>query len=260
MLKHRICRRAAMLLFLSVSFHITALPSINDFLTADQQNTLSREGEITLFHFDDTEPQLIPETSHAPVLRKILEDLGGNFSIEGIFFIPGEGAKDKDGELLKIANTLSAVSHLQGLEYYSASRGEMRLLFEECYRIESPDKNIPLKDLHFDTLPDASSFYIHQKDLTFGSNRSSVDILSGRDDFFMSMKNTTNMKYSGLVRIIDKGNFHTGVLVVPVEEGILYYGEMTAKTLGLSFVVEKASKSFYNRMKALFSWFSEEYK
>ncbi len=252
-------KAAAALLFFAALFTLSPLPSVNDFLSSEQEETLSREGEITLFHFGDTTPRLMPETSHASLMKQILADMEGNFSIEGLFFIPGKGEDDREAQLLRILNILSSVSRLQGLEYFSASRGEMRLLFEECHRIEDPDHDRPLADLKFATLPDATSFYIHQKDLTFGANRSSVDILTGRDDLFMSMRNTTNMRYSGLLRIIDKGNFHTGVLVIPVEEGILYYGEMTARTLNVGFVVEKASNSFYNRMKALFTWFSAEY-
>ncbi len=248
---------AALLLFLFIPF-LSALPSISDFLTDEERAELNGNGEITLFHFEDTEPELMPEISHSAELRSQLAQLGGNFSIEGIFFIPER--EQNDDEILLILNILSRVSRLEGLQYYSASREEMRLLFEECWRIEDPKSKEPLEDLQFTSLPEETTFYIHQKDLTFGSNRSAVEIKTSKDSLLMSMENTTNMKINGVLRVMDKGNFHTDVMVIPTEEGILYYGVMTAKTLGLSFIVDKASQSFYNRMKALFNWFSAEYE
>ncbi|MDC7218572.1 MAG: hypothetical protein PQJ59_01455 [Spirochaetales bacterium] len=244
-------------LLLSAGLH--ALPSLGDFLSDEERARLNGQGEITLFHYDETEPQMIPDVAQAGELKKELEDLSGNFAIEGIFFIPRTDRLSEEEELLNIMNILSRISSLEGLEYYSASRGEMRLLFEECWRLEDLEGDRVLEDLHHDTLPERSSFYMHQKDLTFGANRSAVTMTSNGETLLMSMKTMTNMKYNGLVRVIKEGNFYTGVLVIPVEEGILYYGTMSARTLQVGLVVNKASKSFYNRMKALFFWFSEQY-
>jgi hypothetical protein len=242
-----------------ISYCLSALPSIGDFLSEEEITLLKEEGEITLFQYKETEPQLIPEVSQTSSLKADLTDLGGNFSIEGLFFIPVEEVIKEDSLILNSLNILSSVSTLEGLQYYSASRGEIRLLFEECWRIKDENSEEPIGDLHFSSLPEKASFFIHQKDLTFGSNSSAVTIITEDDCLFMSMKNLTKMRYNGVVKVINKGDFYTGVLVIPVEEGILYYGTMTAQTMNIGILMDKASKSFYNRMKALFNWFSAAY-
>ncbi|MDC7219506.1 MAG: hypothetical protein PQJ59_06165 [Spirochaetales bacterium] len=245
---------------LLVASTLSALPSLTDFLSDEQRAQLNGTGEITQFHFEDTTPALMPQVSQTATLEKQLAELEGNFSIEGIFFVPDRSEASNEDKILEILNILSRVSRLEGLQYYSASREEMRLLFEECWRIEDEDSDAPLEDLQFTSLPDKTTFHIHQKDLTFGANKMSVDITTAEDCLFMAMQNTTRMKYNGLIRVINKEKFHTDVLVIPVEEGILYYGSMTAKTMNIGVLKNKASKSFYNRMKALFYWFSDEYE
>jgi hypothetical protein len=240
---------------------LSALPSINDFLSFDEYMTIINEGEVTLFHFEDTTPQLMPSIPQAEELKDLLKGKSPNFAIEGLFFIQTLNREsNREEDLTNIVNILSSVSSLQGLEYFSASRNEMRLLFEECWRIDNAEDRTPLADLSFTELPGQVEYTIHQKDLTFGANLSHVEISSSPESLLMTMTNLTNMKYDGWLKVIDRGNFQTGVLVIPVEEGILYYGVMSAKTLGLGFIVNKASNSFYNRMKALFIWFNEMYQ
>lgn len=245
-------------LILALAPALSALPSVHDFLDFNTFRDIINEGEVTRFQYDADQPVLLPETPQAAVLKGEWEKLEPNFSIEGLFFI--QQSRRGENQMLTILNIFSSVSTLEGLEYYSASRGEMRLLFEECWRIEDLEDRKRTEDILFTSLPDKAVFHIHQKDLTFGENLSTLSLESSPDSLYMMIRNETPMKYDGWLKLIEPDHFITAALVIPVEEGILYYGTMAARTLGFKFVAKKASRSFYNRMKALFSWFDAIYR
>ena len=46
------------------------------------------------------------------------------------------------------------------------------------------------------------------------------------------------------------------LIVIPTDKGILFYGVCGAKTVKMKALEERASKSFYNRVKALYGWYT----
>lgn len=250
----------ALLLMCLIIVPLTGAPSLESLLNGDSSTAekLERGEEVTLFHQEEFIPQLVPESLFSGMLLKKTEELNPNMAIEGLYFLPLDQIGEK--ELLNVVNTLCSISSLQGLEYYSASRGVMRLLFEESFRIDNPKDKNPLPDLHFDSLPSEVSMDIHQKDLTFHNNESRLQLYPMKEVVYMEQVNHGPMRYNGLIRVIAPGNFQTRVLVIPCEEGLLYYGIMAADTLNIKAFKERANNSFYNRMKALSGWFFSQFE
>ncbi len=241
------------------------LPSLNNVLPSispADRSVLMNDGELLRFHGDGVSPGLLPNNSlTAGIARKMIAgDL--NIGIEGLFFTPFDELPKKyremtpDNRKLTLYNILRSVSTLQGLEYYSASREEMRLLFEESWTIadlKKPKEALP--DSIVSTIPAEDTILIHQKDKSFSKNQSSMTFHAGPNAFAAEIINLTPMRYKGLIRIADPGNMQIHLMVIPVEEGLLMYGTMSAKTLSVKAFLERAEDSFTNRVIALTGWY-----
>ncbi len=242
-----------------------SLPNLNDVLPsiseADRASLLS-DGELLRFHPDGVSPGLLPNTDlTAGIARQIIAgDL--NIGIEGLFFT---GAGDlpsgytnmtaTDRELI-LYNIFRSVSTLQGLEYYSASRDEMRLLFEESWVIADVKKTKEaLPDPLVNSIPGEETILIHQKDKSFGSNQSEMTFRSVSDAMAADLINISTMRYKGIFRVVDPENMQIHLIVVPVEEGLLMYGTMSAQTRNVKAFIDRARNSFTNRVIALTGWY-----
>ena len=241
------------------------LPSVNSVLPSlnpADRAALLNEGELLRFHGNGVSPGLLPETSLTAGIARQMITGGMNIGIEGLFFTPvselpgGYRELTPEERRLTLYNILRSVSTLQGLEYYSASRGEMRLLFEESWAIadiRKPKEALP--DPLVSTIPGEDTILIHQKDKSFSNNESSMTFRAGANAFATDIVNLTPMRYKGFIRIADPGNMQIHLIVVPVEEGLLMYGTMSAKTLNVKAFLDRAQNSFTNRVIALTGWY-----
>ncbi len=242
---------------------IPALDEVLPLLTEADHAALINDGELLLFHEDGVSPNLLPETSlTGEVARQIvLGDL--NIGIEGLFFtstkeLPaGFAAGDMNERQLILYNIMRSVSTLEGLEYYSASRGEMRLLFEESWMIDGEDGKEPLPDPLVSVIPEEDFFYVHQKDKSFANNTQKMSFRASGGVIAANIVNQTPMRYKGFIRVADPGNVQMHLIAVPVEEGILVYGTMSAHTRDVKAFLDRARNSFTNRVIALAGWYKE---
>ena len=225
---------------------------------------LIEQGEITRFFYEDTPPALFPHLS-GTLDERLLEEISRlslTIGVESIYLLPVPGlsvpaeASADNEQMLAIYNTLRSISSLKGIEYYSASRKRMRTLFKDAYVIAGPDTGDPLPDPLEDTIPEENSIYIFQQDLTFGKNVSqAVYRYSGRD-ISLSLTNLSVMRYA-LLPFVREQKMQTHLLILPAENWIFFYGFIGVETISFLGIEKKKSDSFYNRLKALYTWFSE---
>ena len=268
----RLCIKSsiAFLVFIVVttpgfSQNAETLPVLNDVLpslSSADLSALMNDGELLRFQGDGVSPGLLPDTNlTAGIARQMIAgDL--NIGIEGLFFTPFDELPKNYQEMtpeerrITLYNILRSVSTLQGLEYYSASREEMRLLFEESWAIadlKKPKEALP--DPLVSSIPGEDTIIIHQKDKSFSNNESSMTFRAGINAFAADIINLTPMRYKGFIKIAKPGNMQIHLIVVPVEEGLLMYGTMSAKTLNVKAFLERAQDSFTNRVIALTGWY-----
>ena len=175
---------SAIFVFLLLPFglfaQVQSLPSLDEVLPAlseDDRNILMTDGELLRFHGEGVSPGLLPETGLTSAVARQIIAGNMNIGIEGLFFTPLDELPSGFSETLPgereliLYNIMRSVSTLQGLEYYSASRDEMRLLFEESWAVEDEDSKEPLPDPLVSAIPAEDSIYVHQKDKSFGKNK-----------------------------------------------------------------------------------------
>ncbi len=242
------------------------LPSLSDVLPVisdTDRDLLLSDGELLRFHPEGVSPGLLPETALTGSVARQLINADLNIGIEGLFFttvddLPAAFMEtDADSRELILYNILRSVSTLEGLEYYSASRDEMRLLFEESWTIADEKSKEALPDPLVSSIPADDTIFIHQKDKSFGKNTQQMNFKVSPEAFAVNIINLSPMRYKGIIKVVNPGNMQIHLIVVPVEEGILIYGTMSARTRDVKAFIDRAQDSFTNRVIALAGWYRD---
>ena len=204
-------------------------------------------------------PRLLPPLPRRSQILEEMHALGLTVGVEILSIYPGTGEPlDTPEGLLRLYNLLHAVSGMKGLEYYSGSRKRMRTLFAESYFIDDPLTRQPLPDPVFSgEIPAVDRAYLYQQDLTFGETVYRAEYYFDDGVLSLHTSNLTAMRYLGLP-MIREGSSLTWICLVPYGSRILFYGMTGGKPMKfLGLEKSKArEESFYNRLKAIFGWYT----
>ena len=198
---------------------------------------------------------LLPLHQAAYAIRDAIRSEPSDVVVEAAFLWlrPGPSAPD---EILRAYNALRSIGRLEGIEYYSASRGRMRTLYERSTLMAGPDSDVALPDARLPSLPaGGETLYALQRDTTFGENRYRVELSSGDGYVRQSSSNLTEMRL-GFIPVAGPGDVVVRVLVLQVDEGLLFYVASSAKAPVVPGVRGSLERSFANRAAAAFAWFS----
>ncbi|MDR0322243.1 MAG: hypothetical protein LBI28_12145 [Treponema sp.] len=161
-----------------------------------------------------------------------------------------------EAQKTRVFNQILAISTLTGVQYYSASRGEMRTFYEYSRVIDGPNTKNPIADPVFAHTDVNLTLSIHarQRDLTFGDNIYAYNYSITRDALFFTQENVTALSY-GIVRVIGRGNLRSVMAVIDCGDSILIYSASMAKAVSLPGASERVSNSISNRASAVLNWF-----
>ncbi|MFP4429678.1 MAG: DUF6675 family protein [Spirochaetaceae bacterium] len=227
-------------------------------LSPVQYAQLEDEGEITHFYRKEAELTLAPEAFGWREAQERIREFGPKIGVEALFLMPYPGALETAADPeLEIYNTLRSVGTMEGIEYYSASRERMRIFYIDSYAVEDPDSRRPQRDPVVSSIPIEDSIYVYQRDSSFGRNVHRVTYGYTDGAYGVRMTNLTRMFY-GILPLVAEENLDVYLTIIPVEEGIVFYGNSAVRVIGLFGMEHRARNSFYNRIKALFDWFSQE--
>lgn len=153
----------------------------------------------------------------------------------------------------ELYNHLRAVSTLQGIEYYSASRGYHRTLYKQSYAVAGPNDHTRVPDPVAGSIPEHSTLYLVQEDSTFGSNVYQNDYRFDGTTITMRVHNLTTMWWS-ILPLVNPGDFRSVVAVTPTDQGLLFYAAAGIHTISIGGVRERSQRSLRNRLDALERW------
>jgi hypothetical protein len=160
-----------------------------------------------------------------------------------------------EAERLAIYNALRSVSRLEGLEYYSASRRQMRLLYKVSHRIASPSARKRMEDPLVNVPPPHDEIWVFQEDTTFGGNVYAVTYDSAPEWVLMRIANQTTIR-SMLLPLVQPRNMVLHFLIVPDGEELLFYAVAAARLNGPWARASAVQESFSNRVEAMYRWFA----
>lgn len=163
-----------------------------------------------------------------------------------------------NNQKIELFNQMLSLSTLTGLEYYSASRGEMRTFFEYSSVVDGSNIRtaLPISDPVLNNPPAQYNLYARQRDLTFGDNMYRYDYVYAKDYIYFVQQNLTNLTIAG-IRIIGANNQRSVMTVFDCGDSLLIYSITIANTIiGANLVEQRINNSFSNRAEALLKWFA----
>jgi len=202
--------------------------------------------------------KLAPSHPAVADIRRSIAEESPDVIVEALFLwkLSRSGAAMPD--TLTIYNALRSIGSLQGIEYFSASRGHMRLFYEYSSLIKAPDEPTPLPDIAMTAIPRLpETLFARQKDLSFGDNRYRITMSSGSDFVVQSSANLTPMKYKTVIPVAGTGDLNVRVLVLSSDDALVFYAVSSAKATVIPGVRTKLEASFGNRAAAVYAWFSD---
>lgn len=222
-------------------------------LSVEERALLADEGEVTHLYTAPNEPQLVPAFQSRIIedLRRIEPRLG----VEVLFVAP---APDGSRAGPEVFTTLQSISTMEGIEYYSQSRGYMRTLFHESYVIDDPESRKRVSDPVSEVVPRFDRLYVFQRDSSFGKNVLQLDYEVDGETILLTMTNLTRMLYQGFIPAVGPGELVFHIIVQPIGDDLLFYGHSAAKAPSLFGLEDRIQLSFYNRIVALYNWYVDE--
>ena len=224
-----------------------ALADVLPGLTEEQLKTLRSQGELSR-----TVTGGLVELAPA-FARSIRDDnaaIDPTIGIEVLFLVPG--TQDIDADLI---TRLQAISTMEGIEYYSASRERMRILFVESWVVDDESSRERLDDPVLSAVPEQDTLFIRQRDSSFGVNYSRLDYSVSNEGVRLRMTNLDSMAYRNIVPAVAAEQLQLNIVLVPVAEGTLFYGSSAARPISLLGMQDRVQRSFYNRLVALHGWY-----
>lgn len=201
---------------------------------------------------------LSPDHQAAAMIRSAVAVEEPDIFVEALFLWQKPSAGAPAAEILAVYNVLRSISTLQGVEYYSASRKKIRPLYVYSSLIAGPDDQSPVRDSRLQLLPSApETLFARQNDTTFGDNRYRITLAGGMDFITQHSTNLTRLSL-GLVPVAGPGDVNVRLLVLSVDEGLLFYVASSARAAIVPGVRSTLETSFGNRAEAVYKWFSRE--
>jgi hypothetical protein len=226
------------------------------------QITALRRGE-RVTHIQQKNPStvLIPRNNSLKNLTdRLIRELNPSFFVEALALYrkpAGAAATWTSAERAALYNQVLALSSLAGLQYYSASRKEMRTFYETSTVVSGPDGKTPRPDPRYASPPAELTIYAKQRDLSFGENIYRYDYYAQGNALFFVQENLSSMNY-GIIPAVGKNKLRSIVAVFDAGDSLLVYVASMAKAASVPGLNDRVSNSFTNRAEAIFNWFSAQ--
>ncbi|MDR1567037.1 MAG: hypothetical protein LBS48_07130 [Treponema sp.] len=236
--------------------------SLEELLESAQVSALKTGERPAETQFRNPVPRLIPRHEGVGrIVENVRRELDPGIMVETLYLYSkpaGSGRPEwTSAEQLALLNETLALSSLAGLEYYSATRGVMRIFYETSAVIDGPASKNPLPDPFYNALPSELAVYARQKDLTFGDNTYRYDyhVIPGALVFIQ--QNLTSMT-AGIIPAVGRNKLRSAVAVIDAGDYLLVYAVSMARAAALPGLRDRIGNSFANRASAVLTWFSAQ--
>jgi hypothetical protein len=207
-------------------------------------------------------PHLVPRDPWVQsITAAVLGELEASLVVEGLYLYQKPAAASQNGwtgeERAALYNQALALSTLAGIQYYSASRGQMRTFYESSTVIDSPESKKPRPDPRHAVPPAELRVYARQKDLTFGDTTYQYTYYAQAGAFVFIQKNIGALTY-GIIPVIGREKLRSVVAVIDTGDCLLVYALSLAQTASIPGMKDRVNASFTNRAAAIMDWFARQ--
>jgi hypothetical protein len=233
-------------------------PALAGLVGAERAAALIRGDTLSSLQNKEPRPALVPSNDFVKnTCDEMIQSLKPSFFVENLSLYrkpPLQARPWTDAERAALYNESLALSSLAGIQYYSASRKEMRTFYETSVVVSGSDGKNPLPDPVYAVPPSLLVVYARQKDLSFGNNVYRYNYHARSDSLVFIQENLTSMSY-GIIPAVGKNKLRSMVAVLDAGEYLLIYVVSMAKAASFPGMGERVGNSFSTRTEAILKWF-----
>jgi hypothetical protein len=239
---------------LLLALRLAAEDPLSAFVDADALRTLRAGGTVKGSVLSDGALRLLPSMASRDRIAASASGLQPTVGVEIARIITvGPEPADSPAGMLKLYNALHAVSTMQGIPYFSTSRGKQQVLFTQSYAVASAEKLLRIPDPVFSEIPELDVLITLQNDSSFGRNTYRESFWRGPDHLEVKIENLTKITLL-IFPFVDPHNLVTEVALIPAGNDLLFYGLACLRTS--MYIGDRHSRedSLTNRLIAMADW------
>jgi hypothetical protein len=160
---------------------------------------------------------------------------------------------DSPAGMLRLYNALHAVSTMEGIPYFSTTRGKSQVLFSQSYAVASAESLLRIPDPVFGEIPDLDVLITLQNDSSFGRNTYQESFRRDTDHLEVRIENLTRISLL-FFPFVDPHNLVTEVALIPAGNELLFYGVACLRTSMPIGDRHSREDSLSNRLAAMADW------
>jgi hypothetical protein len=230
-------------------------------LDANAKQKLVASGSYSSFFQDQPKVDLCPSLAAAGDITRALNASHPSFGVQTLVVaaMPGSLASRADRNLV-LYNLIHQFRTMEGIPYFSATRGKTRVLFTSSHIVKRPDDRTVIHDPHYVSIEATHDLYLEQDDTTFGKNLYAVTVKGLKGGAIeLTMSNVEKVWY-GMVPVLGPGDLKLTMVIQASADGkyLYFYGNVGLTVSNAFGIGKKVSTSFYNRVIALYNWYAKQ--
>ena len=230
-------------------------------IDASTKQKLMASGSFSSFFQEQPKVDLCPNQAASADITRALNTLKPNIGIQLLVVaIMPAGLVARTDHDLRLYNLIQQFRTMEGIPYFSATRGKTRIFFTASHLVKGPSDRSILSDPHYASIEPAHDYYVEQNDTTFGKNLYVVTVkgLEGSATE-LTMSNVDQVKY-GFIPVLGPSALKLTMVIQPSSDGkyLYFYGNVGLKATSVMGMEKTVRNSFYNRIVALYNWFAKQ--
>jgi hypothetical protein len=244
---------------LAIQMVLLAMPLHADdpfsaFVAADSLRTLRSAGVVKASVAPSGDLTLLPGTGSRDAIARDAAENPVTVGVE-LLLVLNTKTVSMDGQtgFQSLFNTLHAVSTMEGIPYYSISRGKEQVLFSQSFAVLSPANLLRIPDPVFIDLPRDDVLYTVQEDNSFGRTTYLETFSFPGDHLSVKIENLTTVSLL-FVPLVQPHSFVSRIVLVPSGHEVLFYGLAYLRTSLPIGDHRSREESLANRLTAMARW------
>ena len=230
-------------------------------LDAIARQSLMASGTYSSFTKGQAKVDLCPDMAARADITRALEASHPSIGIQTLVVaaMPA-GLAARTDRTLVLYNLLHQFHTMQGIPYFSSTHHKIRILFTTSQVVKAPGDRTPLSDPRYSAIEATHALFLEQDDTTFGKNLYLVTMKGHEGGAIQLTMSNVDRVWWGIVPVLGADALKLTMVIQASADGkyLYFYGNVgisAGKVLGME---EQVRTSFYNRVIALYNWFSKQ--
>lgn len=163
----------------------------------------------------------------------------------------------KENSMESVSKILRSFSTMEGLEYYSNSKGKNEILYPNCYTVDNPTSRKKIPD-QIDGSSNNKTIYMFQEDNSFGKTLYEVNYLETENEILFTAINLDPLSV-GFIKAVKPYSLLITIAVEEESDRVSVYLSIQANFASFSLVDKTIQRSLTSRVDAIAEWFKRSY-